>query len=138
MEPNRSAVLYARISAQASPQRLAQVQQELVAAAAYARRQGLRVLDALIDRYGTRRTPRPELEKAIRLCGEFNACLVIPSIGKLCFRSLLLRADSLCGGEAGRAGRQAPDLRQRAVGRGVQALRADPRQHAPKRLWYAA
>ena len=85
MDPNRSAVLYARISAQASPQRLAQVQQELVAAVAYARRQGLRVLDALIDRYGTRRTPRPELEKAIRLCGESNACLVIPSIGKLAF-----------------------------------------------------
>lgn len=83
MDPIRCAVLYARVREQASSQELLQVQDELGQAVAYARRHGLRVLDTFVDRFGTRRTPRPELAKAIRLCADFSASLIIPRMGKM-------------------------------------------------------
>ena len=61
----RGAVLYARIHKAASEPELLQLELDMSLAISYAHRRGIRVLGTFIDRYGTKRTPRAELEKAI-------------------------------------------------------------------------
>lgn len=127
MARSRCAVLYARIHKAASEPELVQLEADMSLAISYARKRAIRVLGSFIDSYGSKRTPREELTKAIRLCVDADAFLLMPRLGRMASDPSFYEEVHLAGVElVVLADRDI--TRDTVLRKGMEALRADTRR----------